>query len=65
MTEDEAKKKVCQRAPICVTMQNVDSISYLNYDHETIMCIGSQCMMWRWDKDSVSKNGYCGLGGKP
>jgi hypothetical protein len=44
-------------------------------------CIGSACMMWRWEMESVlqmegdgihrsavrpsKKNGYCGLAGKP
>lgn len=58
MTESEAAKKWC---PILVIAQP-------KLDH---VCMGSACMMWRWDvvpeQPGGDKNwdGHCGLAGKP
>jgi hypothetical protein len=63
MNEEEARTKWCPM---------------MGVDHSEECCIGSTCMMWRWNseftlpeghvlpdiKDSATE-GYCGLGGKP
>lgn len=80
-TEREAKEKWCPQvrrssvlaethmgAPTVATAVNRGTTKNVN-------CIGSTCMMWRWNNiyrsDLVTKlpkedwTGYCGLAGKP
>jgi len=65
MTEEEAKTKWCPM---------VHAIHYDKDDH----CLGSGCMMWRWNDEYTlqeghvlpdikqsTTDGWCGLGGKP
>lgn len=73
MTEDEAKKKWCPFSRVYtgyetpVANRNLPTVG----DDETALCIGSECMTWRWeDKYSsvagvICQVGYCGLAGKP
>lgn len=84
LTEQEAKEKWCPQvrrssvlaetymgAPTVATAINRGSTKNTN-------CIGSECMMWRWDQRSKHDGGYpgsptpkekwtgyCGLAGKP
>ena len=57
MTEEEAKTKWCPLAQIAV-MEPCPHIQ---------TCAGSNCMMWRLEKDLYRDDyvGYCGLAGKP
>ena len=67
MTEEEAKTKWC---PQCVSQTDGDA----EYSQR---CLGSGCMAWRWIwtvspygvpdfvAEIETKNGYCGLAGKP
>jgi hypothetical protein len=76
MTEEQAKTKWCpfsrnfyNQGPYNRTPWGIDKAS---------MCIGSECMAWRWVKDPVTnlftygkelpdyegEHGYCGLAGK-
>ena len=81
MTEDEAKKKWCHRAPRI--FQTIDQAEH------SMFCLGSGCMAWRWatfnsdghasrahsireSEIDIQENnhprvigGYCGLAGKP
>lgn len=50
LPESEAKFKFC---PLLKTS-----------DDKLKMCMGSQCMMWRWG-DNDRQSGYCGVSGKP
>jgi len=37
-------------------------------EQKRYLCIHSQCMAWRWDKDEPNERpprGYCGLAGAP
>ncbi len=74
MTEDEAKMKWCPMTrSISVDIEDKDSGNRVHgaadpFEHSR--CIGSACMMWRWDIDLCRKgpeidHGYCGLAGKP
>ena len=36
----------------------------VNNTKESIYCVTSDCMMWRWTTVE-QRTGYCGLGGKP
>lgn len=77
MTEDDAKLKWCPMKRMHVDI-NDDGPSF---GHAQTRCIGSACMMWRWDQGKAwpvpaggdmmrieaerPGNGYCGLAGKP
>jgi hypothetical protein len=72
MTEEEAKQKWC---PMVRYYDRNSEMAY-NAWYDTsggegrCKCIGSACMMWRWDVDKCRKgpevdHGYCGLAGKP
>ena len=68
MTEDEAKTKWCPM----VRWSGGPDIKLTNREGKggfgvAVTCIGSDCMMWRWDGDSRVEDchGHCGLGGKP
>lgn len=79
-TEEEAKKKWCPMARTCYT----DAREGSSVSNRTIgpdgngstygaRCLGSDCMMWRWETEICpekqeivnSNKGYCGLAGKP
>ena len=72
MTQDEAKKKWCPVAGLAGAVMKVTDGNR--------GCIGSACMMWRWNEGTKTTcrypegtkptpedqwQGYCGLGGKP
>ena len=61
MTEDEAKTKLCC-GPLQVATQMVQHLNNI-----PAKCIGSACMAWRrdYEEDSLGKDGYCGLAGRP
>jgi hypothetical protein len=65
MTEDNAKTKWCPMA------KDKGPPLHDLYNPYEVMCIGSECMVWRWEKpnellgDGLSMYGYCGLAGKP
>ena len=71
MTEKEAKKKWCPMIRFQIGLDNAawQGVAYTNRGEEmrppeSVRCITSECMMWRWytlDKEE----GYCGLGGEP
>jgi hypothetical protein len=51
LSEGEAKFKFC---PLLKTR-----------DDKMKMCMGSQCMLWRWTDEESREKGYCGVAGKP
>lgn len=67
-TEHEAAGRWCPyRGEVTVSADGTAKLVY---------CIGSNCMMWRWEKrydisiagkveEGEVTEGYCGLGGKP
>jgi hypothetical protein len=79
MTEDEAKTKICHRSidgadsPATVISNEMFAKNFA--------CVGSKCMAWVWVMESYvpkggdplatrlptrpSKNGFCGLAGRP
>jgi len=67
MTEQEAKTKWC---PMAYTNRGEEM-----RPPESVRCITSECMMWRWNvrgawvngvyDDNYPVEGYCGLGGEP
>jgi hypothetical protein len=62
MTEDEAKTKICCGPPqVAAQMMRAMMRALPAY------CAGSACMAWRRDyaEDSLGKDGYCGLAGRP
>ncbi len=89
MTEDEAKTKWCPMVRVLMSSKDGNSFEpsfnrmVLEDDPQTpriggaMNCIGSACMMWRWQTDPdgrqmmkatdipPSKIGYCGLAGEP
>lgn len=88
MTEQEAKEKWCPCSRTVAGEQAESGLLVINNDppafnrivlregveclHTSVLCMGSQCMMWRWsqevglcDGDVENAPGYCGLGGKP
>ena len=54
MTEEQAKTKWCPmvRTPALVVGDDI---------HRHGTCIGSDCMMWRWDTEADPRHGLCGL----
>jgi len=68
MTEEKAKTKWC---PMAREIKN-SSNGIVSHNHNTV-CIASDCMMWRWNRDIMvggsgraePTQGYCGLAGKP
>lgn len=79
MTEEQAKTKWCPM--VRAGREGANTTAAVNWPQdggatvihqEWAKCIGSGCMMWRWNKAYDSKNevvigphGYCGLAGKP
>lgn len=56
MTEQEAKTKWCP-------MVRIDAIVVGDEIHRRGACIGSGCMMWRYDGENEPRHGRCGLAG--
>lgn len=78
MTETEAKTKWCPMVRIVVVNGHVQENRHgqfraLGDDATGPFCIGSACMMWRWEThqmgdwppERVGDEGYCGLAGQP
>ena len=80
MTENEAKTKWCPQVrfadPRDGGKPSVEPTSWNRFDGEWdftgLLCIASDCMMWRWNIDPLDHphdydktGGYCGLGGRP
>jgi hypothetical protein len=82
MTEQEAKEKWCPMIRFQIGPDNAawQGVAYTNRGEEmrppeSVRCIASECMMWRWSivgatvngvyDDNYPVEGYCGLGGKP
>ena len=79
MTEYEAKQKWCPMVRFTADSGSYDSNRINFQDENPEACIGSKCMAWIWDNNTMSdadyraqrmtpeKNvkGYCGLAGKP
>jgi len=75
-TEKEAKTKWCPFSRAYDGTDNGGAVATnrpLAYaesyggKRETILCIGSRCMAWRWSDEEPgdADYGYCGLAGKP
>jgi hypothetical protein len=70
VNEQEASDKWCPMRHVAYNGENggtvatnVDPYGRNQQEHH---CIGSKCMMWRWDGGRPSSvHGYCGLAGKP
>ena len=63
MIEIEAKTKWCPFAQI-------DGMNRYPNGKPATRCVGSDCMMWRWDEGgrkfgNDATHGYCGLAGEP
>lgn len=54
MTEEEAKTKWC---PFAHMFSSSGSFNRNQFDSPMTRCIGSQCMVWRWDKASINERG--------
>lgn len=79
MTEDEAKTKWCPHGQIAIAVGPSDGIEVADNRPDNIKhanCIGSDCMMWRWNNGAYPLpndppeirnryDGFCGLAGKP
>jgi len=72
MTEDEAKTKKCCGPKIILLGLLVSTGKRITDPEAPLLCIGSDCMAWRWsyppDEAAGNKNGpqgFCGLAGKP
>ncbi len=73
-TEEQAKTKWCPM----VTPGPQDTATEKHYMHPSQCCVGSACMMWRWEmsqpgmstpigvafKPEKTGRGYCGLAGQ-
>ena len=71
VTEEQAKTKKCSE------MRNYRRVD-LGYECEFGLCVGSDCMMWRWQQVEIEvgadigvyqkgesrMHGYCGLAGQ-
>jgi hypothetical protein len=81
MTEDQAKTKWCPHVrfadPIDGGKPSVEPTTWNRFDGEWdytgLLCIASDCMMWRREKDTYGDDygkgipedrGFCGLAGK-
>ena len=85
LTDQEASTKWCPQVRCAVRHYSSDTTpatGNAEYNERNpqkyAFCIGSSCMMWRWDSRSKHSGGYpgfvlpkeewtgyCGLGGKP
>lgn len=74
MTEKEAKQRWCPMVRIIMTPQDstwqnqglTNRTAFLKDGFPNCCCIGSNCMLWRWEEDwthTGRKIGYCGLAG--
>jgi hypothetical protein len=66
MTEEQARTKWC---PMVRFQHQLGTNRDACFDHAGTHCIGSDCMMWRWDVEACREgpevdHGYCGLAGK-
>ena len=77
MTEDEAKTKWCPHRRIGEEVSGgIDAVYHYAATNNGARCIGSGCMMWRWEygynpnlpidhAPIKTDHGHCGLAGKP
>ena len=76
MTEDEARKRWCPFArsrSVEFTTERVRALVWwtANAKNPEPVCIGSDCMAWRWHHDTHgstrirNRHSYCGLAGEP
>jgi hypothetical protein len=75
MTEDEAKTKRCCGPSGCGRLIPVERDEAVVPLHAPVqqfisVCIGSECMAFRWDQNYTDglagvRHGHCGLAGKP
>jgi hypothetical protein len=77
MTENEAKTKWCPYSRVLITLDIGNGLSSAignanrQQDKPLGMCLGSECMAWRWNRDVSAlgalntRPGFCGLAGVP
>jgi hypothetical protein len=73
MTEEQARKKWCPMTRFLYAEGDSSRGVYavaVNTDRPESLCVGSECMMWRWDEKEEEAHGldgtecgYCGLAG--
>jgi len=78
MTEEEAKTKWCPYARLGSSTSGLGGFNRFisparEADFDGTRCVGSACMAFRWSPDTtlemsghiVTRQGFCGLAGKP
>ena len=74
MTEEQALTKWCPhfRHPVYPMDDRPSGGNSMHAGETAPVCIGSVCMMWRWDSMPIDLSadvpvwgGYCGLAGRP
>jgi hypothetical protein len=67
MTEEQAKTKWCPMVRgglnVHTTWGSPREPGPEQRNPAAARCIGSECMMWRWDRDTDHVHGHCGLAG--
>jgi hypothetical protein len=66
MTEAEAKRYWCPMARLA----GFSELQAINRSPQGdpaagSFCLGSQCMVWRWEVAQEGRSGYCGLASRP
>lgn len=71
-TEEEARKSTCLVKGILgmLIIQTLKEAAEKEGKtiHTDDLCMGTQCMYWRWhglEGGLIDRRGFCGLGGKP